>query len=111
MDEGAGAGKGDNKGTGAGNGKSDGGTANTTTGGGGGSGHGNGGNANVSGNGVLVAGNSADFVRKRTKTRSKQKNIRKDNRPLDQRPDYRPLTFETKKKMGTSEDAQEGTQE
>eukprot|EP01038_Epipyxis_sp_PR26KG_P008984 gene8984-12117_t len=39
-------------------------------------------------------GNSSEFdaaakaIKKRTKTRSKQKNIRKDNRPLEQKPDY-----------------------
>jgi len=37
--------------------------------------------------------------RKRTKTRSKQKNIRKDSRPLHERPNYRPLTTETERKL------------
>ena len=37
---------------------------------------------------------------KRKKTRSKQKNIRKDNRPAEQRPNYRPITKETKVHMG-----------
>ena len=36
--------------------------------------------------------------RKKKKTRSKQKNIRKDNRPLNQRPSYRPLTEATKQR-------------
>lgn len=33
--------------------------------------------------------------RKRPKTRSKQKNIRKDSRPVHERPNFRPLTLET----------------
>ena len=33
--------------------------------------------------------------RKRKKTRSKQKNIRKDSRPDDEKPNYRPLTSAT----------------
>ena len=37
---------------------------------------------------------------KKKKTRSKQKNIRKDNRPTEQRPNYRPITKETKAHMG-----------
>ena len=41
--------------------------------------------------------NGADNKRRRPKTRSKQKNIRKDNRPADTRPSYRPLTEQTKK--------------
>ena len=36
-----------------------------------------------------------DIKRKRKKTRSKQKNIKKDTRPLDSRPQYRPLTDNT----------------
>ena len=36
---------------------------------------------------------------KRTKTRSKQKNIRKDSRPLNERPCYRPLTLETERRL------------
>ena len=37
--------------------------------------------------------------RKRKKTRSKQKNIRKDSRPDDEKPNYRPLTSATLTKM------------
>jgi hypothetical protein len=44
-----------------------------------------------------VKGAGAEGERKRTKTRSKQKNIRKDLRPSDQRPKYRPLSLETEK--------------
>jgi len=44
-----------------------------------------------------AAAEQAQGERKRTKTRSKQKNIRKDLRPSDQRPKYRPLSLETEK--------------
>mmetsp|Transcript_1239 Transcript_1239/g.2839 ORF Transcript_1239/g.2839 Transcript_1239/m.2839 type:complete len:265 (+) Transcript_1239:110-904(+) len=57
--------------------------------------------------------------RKRKKTRSRQKNIRKDNRSIEDRPthlvrgsaDYagRPLTFETKKKLGIARTDQQQT--
>lgn len=48
--------------------------------------------------------------RKRPKTRSKQKNIRRDTRPAERRPEHvreggeacRALTDETKKRMGVS---------
>ena len=46
-----------------------------------------------------------DGKRKRPKTRSKQKNIRKDNRPESSRPNFRPLTNETKDRMNSSRDA------
>ena len=45
-----------------------------------------------------AGGAGADKPR-RPKTRSKQKNIRKDNRPMEGRPDYRPLTAETKSRV------------
>jgi hypothetical protein len=45
----------------------------------------------------VAAAEQAQGERKRTKTRSKQKNIRKDSRPADQRPKYRPLSLETEK--------------
>jgi len=41
--------------------------------------------------------------RKRTKTRSKQKNIRKDSRPLNERPCFRPLTLETERRLTIKE--------
>lgn len=74
---------------------------------------------------VGLSNNGADengnVPRKRPKTRSKQKNIRKDNRPDDQKPSYllgspnregfagRPLTKETKKILGLPVDDDDTT--
>jgi hypothetical protein len=55
-----------------------------------------------------MGGQEGGFKKKKSKTRSKQKNIRRDKRPMDQRPEHlrdggeghRVLTDETKKKLG-----------
>jgi hypothetical protein len=50
-----------------------------------------------SGSGTGAGSDGGPEKRRRPKTRSKQKNIRKDNRPLDARPAFRPLSSETKR--------------
>ena len=55
---------------------------------------------------LAKSGSSGEAPRKKPKTRSKQKNIRRDNRPAEQRPTgpwSRPLTPQTKAKIGLAE--------